>query len=175
MSGEGVGSLQDSAGESRQLLVVDHPGRPAYRRLAVVIGLLFVGFGVAALVIAGDVPFAGKAGHGLLGLVANRATGVLWLLLGLLVVLGAALPDNAGAYTLTGAAGLIVLVGLIFLAVSRTDANVVAYSVMDVCVTWVAGMAVLWCGMHTFVLGADFMPLGRRDVARSAAGAPPES
>jgi hypothetical protein len=173
MSGEDIGDqLQESAEDSRQLLVVNHPHQGAYRVLAAVIGVLFVAFGLAALLLAGDVPFAGRFGHGLLGLVVNRSTGILWVGLGLLVVLGAVLPANTGAYTLTGSSAVILLVGLAFLSVSRTDANVVAYSVVDICVTWVAAMVVLWCAMHTFVLDQDHkLYRGRAD---RAVARPPE-
>jgi hypothetical protein len=165
-SEEDIGEhLQTSAEESRQRLVLNDPGRPAYHVLAAVVGVLFAVFGLAALVVAGDVPFAGRVGHGLVGLVVNRSTGILWVGLGLLTVLGAVGRGNMGAYLLTGSAALIVLVGLIFLSVYRTDANVVAYSVVDICVTWVAGMVVLWCGMHTFVLDEDSRLRGRRSVA----------
>lgn len=166
---EGIGPLQESSDDSRQLLVVNHPRRPAYRMLAGLIGGLFVLFGVIALFVAGDVPAAGRFGHGLVGLVVNRSTGIVWIVFGLVVLLGAVLADNTGAYTLTASSLLILVVGLFFLGVSRTPANLVAYSVMDVCVTWVAGMVVGWCAMQTFVLDEDHKPVKRKAKSR-----PPE-
>ena len=150
--GEFVRQVRASSVESHQYLEGSHPARNRYRAAALLVGLLLAALGVVALVIAGDAPFAGRSGHGFLGLILNQAGGVLLLAIAVAVVLAAAVGGNIGAAALTGVGIVILLLGLVILALSRTGANVVAFSVIDVCVLWVAGLGVPWCGMHTWDL-----------------------
>lgn len=148
--GEVVKQVRASSPEAHQYVEVNQPGRYGYRVAAGLVGLVYAAFGVIALAVAGDVPFAGEQGHALLGLSLNRGTGVLLLAAALLVLAAAATPGNRGATTLTAGAVLLLAVGLFFLAVFRTGANIVAFSIVDVVAFWVLAMIVLWCGMHTF-------------------------
>jgi hypothetical protein len=148
--GEFVRQVRASSEEAHQYLPTDHPARGGYRVAARLAALLLAVVGVVALVTAGDVPFAGRAGHGFLGLSLNRAGGVLLLVLAVVVLAAASMRGNAGAGVLTGVGVLILLLGLLVLAVNRTGANVFAFSVIDVCALWIPGLVVLWGGMHSF-------------------------
>jgi membrane-bound ClpP family serine protease len=148
--GEFVRQVRASSEEAHQYLQTDHDAHGRYRIAAMLVALVLAATGVVALVTAGDVPFSGPAGHGFLGLSLNRAGGVLLLALAAAVLAAALMRGSLGAGALTGVGILILLVGLLVLAVNRTPANVVAFSVIDVCALWLAAMVVLWCGMHTF-------------------------
>jgi hypothetical protein len=154
MGGEFVRQVRTSSPEAHQYLEVNHPARNGYRTAALLTGLLLAALGVVALVVAGDVPFGGHAGHGWLGLTLNRAGGVFLLALAALVVFGAVAPGNLGAAVLTGAGVLMLVLGLAVLIVNRTSLNVVAFSTVDVCVLWLFALAVLWCGMYSWETGA---------------------
>jgi hypothetical protein len=164
--GEFVRQVRASSEEAHQYLEVNHPARGAYRVAALACAGLYALVGVVALVVSTDVPASGEFGHGWWGLTLNRAGGVLLLALAVLVVLGALLPGNRGAGALTGLGVLILLVGLAFLALSRTSANVVAFSIVDICALWVVGVGVLWCGMHTWVAGSGHGRTALGDDAR---------
>jgi hypothetical protein len=162
MGGEFVRHVRTSSQEAHQYLEVDHPARRTYRTAAVLVGLLLAALGVVALVVAGDVPFSGHAGHGWLGLTLNRAGGVFLLALAAVVILGAAAPGNISAAALTGAGVLMLVLGLVVLTVNRTSLNVVAFSTVDVCVLWLFALAVLWCGMHSWESGGRNLRSGDR-------------
>jgi hypothetical protein len=151
--GEFVRQVRASSEESHQYLEVNQSARGAYRVTALVCAAVYAAVGVVALVLATDVPFSGESGHGWWGLILNRAGGVLLIALAVLVAVSALLPGNTGAGMLTGAGVVVMLVGLFFLAVYRTSANVVAFTVIDVIALWVVGVAVFWCGMNSFVAG----------------------
>jgi hypothetical protein len=153
--GEFVRHVRTSSQEAHQYLDVNDPARRAYRAAALVIGLLLAALGVVALVVAGDVPFAGHAGHGWLGLTLNRAGGVFLLALAVIVIVGAVAPGNLGAAVLTGAGVLMLILGLAVLTLNRTSLNVLAFSTVDVCVLWLFALAVLWCGMHSWESGNE--------------------
>lgn len=142
--------VRASSPEAHQYVEVNQPGRGGYRVVAAVVALVYATFGVVALVVAGDVPASGRAGHLLIGLSLNRATGILLLAAALVVLAGVAAPGNAGGFALTGGGVLLLLAGLFFLAVFRTGANLVAWTIVDVCAFWVLAMIVFWCGMHLF-------------------------
>jgi len=161
MGGEFVRHVRASSQEAHQYLGVNDLARSGYRRAAFLLGLLLAGLGVVALVVAGDVPFSGHAGHGWLGLTLNRAGGVFLLALAAVVILGAVAPGNLGAAVLTGAGVLILILGLAVLTVNRTSLNVVAFSTVDVCVLWLFALTVLWCGMHSWESSDDWGSSGR--------------
>ncbi|HSV64880.1 MAG TPA: hypothetical protein VLJ59_03090 [Mycobacteriales bacterium] len=152
---EMIRQLRTSSDETRQHVAVNDPARGAYRRAAVVFALLLASTGLVALVVSMDVPVTGRFGHGLAGLTVNRATGVLLVVLAGLTAASAILPGNRGAVALTGAGMLMLLTGLFFLTFSRTDANIVAFSVVDVSALWVVAMGVLWCGLHLWEAADD--------------------
>ena len=148
--GEFVRQVRASSEEAHQYLDVNHPARGRYRVAALVVGLVLAANGAVALVLATDVPFSGPTGQGFLGLTLNRAGGILLLAVAAVVLAGALLPGNRGAVAMTATGVLVLLLGLLVLALHRTAANVVAFSVVDVCALWVAGLAVLWCGMFAW-------------------------
>jgi hypothetical protein len=153
MGGELVRHVRASSQEAHQYLDVNNPARRGYRTAALLAGLLLAAVGVVALVVADDVPFSGHTGHGWLGLILNRAGGVLLLALAAVVVFGAVAPGNLGAAMLTGAGALMLVLGLAVLAVNRTSVNVVAFSIVDVCMLFLVALGVLWCGMHSWESG----------------------
>jgi hypothetical protein len=153
--GEFVDQVRASSPEAHQYVEVNQPGRGGYRIAAVVVAGVYAVFGVIALLATDDVPFTGEAGHSLFGLSLNGGTGILLLASAVVVLIGAAAPGNAGAVLLTGGGLLLLLVGLFFLAVFRTSANVVAWTVIDVSAYWTLAMVVFWCGMHLFEADED--------------------
>jgi hypothetical protein len=153
--GEFMDQVRASSPEAHQYVAVNQPGRRGYRVVCGVVAVGYAAVGAIALLVADDVPFTGEHGHSFIGLSLNRGTGVLLLATALLVLVGALAPGNAGAFLLTGGGVLTMLAGLFFLAVFRTAANVVAWTVIDVVAYWVLGMVVFWCGMHLFEAGGE--------------------
>jgi hypothetical protein len=145
-----VDQVRASSPEAHQYVEVNRPGRRGYRVVAALVGIAYAAFGVLALVVTDDVAFSGERGHPFIGLTLNGATGILLLAAAVLVLAAALAPGNLGAVAMTGGAVLLLLVGLFFLAVFRTDVNVVAFTIIDVGAFWALAMIVFWCGMHAF-------------------------
>jgi peptidoglycan/LPS O-acetylase OafA/YrhL len=158
---EQIQQLRASSQEAHQYLPVNYPSSGVYRTAVVVLAAVMAVLGAAALVAAGGVPFAGREPRGWHQFTYNRATGVLLLMLAAVVLGGAFLPGRrrGPAVTVTGA-GMLAL-GLLVLAVNRTPANVVAFSVLDVVAFWLLALGVLWSGMHLWESPETEEPEGR--------------
>jgi len=158
---EQIQQYRASSQEAHQYLPVNHGARGGYRVAALVLGVLLAALGLVALVAATGVPFAGREVRGWHQFTYNRATGVLLLAVAA-VVLGSTLaPARRRGPALTVAGAVMLVLGLLVLAVNRTAANLVGFSVLDVCAFWLLALAVLWSGMHMWEAPELDEPAGR--------------
>jgi hypothetical protein len=124
---------------------INHPARPVWRAIGGLIGLYFVLFGLLGFFMDDKV-----FGQG-----TNAANSVLSVVIGL-VVLGATAAGrnlDATVFKLVGY-GLMAL-GLLTLAFSRTEANVLDHSVATCAVWMVLGLTLLVAGMYIRVGTSD--------------------
>ncbi|HTJ38400.1 MAG TPA: DUF4383 domain-containing protein [Dactylosporangium sp.] len=117
---------------------INHHLRPLYRLLSAVAGLYMLVFGVVGLVqTSGAEFFTRDEAEWVLGLRTNPAFSLLSLVAGV-VVLGANLIGRNVAHHINQLAGVVLtVVGMFSLAVMQTEANVLAFSMVNVIVTFI--------------------------------------
>ncbi|GAB7049959.1 DUF4383 domain-containing protein [Catenuloplanes indicus] len=128
---------------------VNHPLRPIYRIVGGLSGLYMIVFGVlGAIQTGGESPLGIGVGE-VLGQGTNLANSLLSIVIGALVVLGTVIGRNADtlAYTYLGWAMLVI--GMLFLAVIRTDANVLNHSIITTIVWFVVGTLLITAGLYS--------------------------
>ncbi|WFE26591.1 DUF4383 domain-containing protein [Solwaraspora sp. WMMD791] len=127
---------------------VNHPARPIYRAIGALTGLYLAIFGVVGLIVtAGDAPFA-QDDTRVLGQGANFGFAVVSVLLGVVVLAGVGIGRNVDtAINKILAYGLMAL-SLAELAVLRTDANFLNFTVSTCVVVMIVGLVLLMAGMY---------------------------
>lgn len=117
---------------------INHHLRPLYRLLCVVAGLYMLVFGVVGFVQTSGKPFFTQdEAEWVLGLRTNPAFSLLSLVAGV-VVLGANLIGRNLAHYINQLAGVVLtVVGMAMLALMQTEANIFAFSMVNVIVTFI--------------------------------------
>jgi hypothetical protein len=127
---------------------VNHPLRPIYRAIAALVGLYLVVFGVLGLILTADEGLFGRAGDRVLGQGTNLFWSIIALALGAAVLVATALGRNLDVAANTYLGWGILVVGTFALAVIRTDANFLDFSISTVVVTYLAGLALILAGLY---------------------------
>jgi hypothetical protein len=122
---------------------INHHLRPLYRLLSGVAGLYMLVFGVVGLIQTSGAPFFTRdEAEWVLGLRTNPAFALLSLVAGV-VVLGANLIGRNIAHNINQLAAVVLtVVGMASLAIMQTDANIFAFSMVNVIVTFILGSIV---------------------------------
>ncbi|MER7009072.1 DUF4383 domain-containing protein [Dactylosporangium sp. NPDC000555] len=122
---------------------INHHLRPLYRLLAGVAGLYMLVFGVVGFVqTSGATFFTRDDAEWVLGLRTNPAFAVLSIVAGV-VVLGANIIGRNVAHQINQLAGIVLtIVGMGSLGVLQTEANVFAFSMVNVIVTFILASVV---------------------------------
>jgi hypothetical protein len=117
---------------------INHHLRPLYRLLCVVAGLYMLVFGVVGFAqTSGNDFFTQDNAEWVLGLRTNPAFSLLSLVAGV-VVLGANLIGRNLAHHINQLAGIVLtIVGMGSLALMQTEANIFAFSMVNVIVTFI--------------------------------------
>jgi hypothetical protein len=128
---------------------VDHPLRGLYRAVATIIGFALLVIGVIGLVkTAGSVDFFATHGERILGLTMNPAFAVLNIVAGA-VIAGAGLMGRNWDATVNMLGGILFLLsGGVMLCVLRTDLNILAFSITNVCVAFIIGTVLMAAGLY---------------------------
>ncbi|MCW2566140.1 MAG: hypothetical protein JWN54_237 [Mycobacterium sp.] len=128
---------------------VDHPLRGLYRAVATIIGFALLVIGVIGLVkTAGSVGFFATHGERILGLTLNPAFAVLNIVAGA-VIAGAGLMGRNWDATINLLGGILfLLAGGVMLCVLRTDLNILAFSITNVCTSFVIGTVLMAAGLY---------------------------
>ncbi|MFI5906556.1 DUF4383 domain-containing protein [Dactylosporangium sp. NPDC051541] len=122
---------------------VNHHLRPLYRLLSAASGLYMLVFGVAGFIAtSGSDFFTRDDAEWVLGLRTNPAFSLLSIVAGA-VVLGANIIGRNLAHTINTVAGIVlIVVGMASLALMQTEANVFAFSMVNVIVTFILGFII---------------------------------
>jgi Domain of unknown function (DUF4383) len=122
---------------------VNHHLRPLYRTLAGLSGVYMLVFGIAGFAATSGLPlFTQDQAQWALGLRANSAFALLSIVSGAVVVVANVLGRNI-AHQVNQLAGIVlVVVGLVSLLLLQTDANVFAFSMSNVIVTFILALVV---------------------------------
>lgn len=128
---------------------VNHPLRGVYRGINAVIGLALLVFGVLGVIRAWGDPFFGRGNVEVFGIDTNLALAVLSILAGGLVLAAAILGGNVNHFVGLWVGGLMVVVSLFQLAVQRTDANKLNFTVGAAVTGMLLGMMLVCAGLYT--------------------------
>jgi hypothetical protein len=148
---------------------VDHPLRGLYRGIGVLTGAASAAYGAIALVQTSDHSFFDDGGERVLGMRANPAAGVVWIVIGLLALLTGLVGRNVDARTNFVLGPALWVLGTIGLMVIRTpNVNFLAFSITTVIVMYIVGGILLTSALYTRISGAA--PARRPDSDRETVG-----
>lgn len=146
---------------------VNHPLRPLYRALGALTGIYLVLFGVVGLIVTSGDGMFGPADHRVLGQGANVFWSIVSLILGAVVLLVTALGRNLDTETDKFLGWGLLVVGSYCLAVIRTDANFLGFSIATVVVTYLLGVVLILTSYYSKV-----EPLAERGAHQAREGQP---
>jgi hypothetical protein len=127
---------------------VNHHLRPLYRVLAALSGIYVLAFGLIGFLQTSGSPAFDRANTVVLGLRTNLAFSVLSLVVGAIVLLCVLVGRNLDVYSNVGIGMLFLVAGMAMLAVLRTDANVLNFSMATCIVSFVIGMVLFTAGLY---------------------------
>jgi Domain of unknown function (DUF4383) len=134
---------------------VNHPLRPLYRALAVLVGAYVLLFGIIGLARTwGDDPFA-RDSVWVLGLRTNLAFAILSILFGVVILGANLLAGNAGHLVNLTAAVIFLVAGVGMMALMQTSGNILNFSMSTVVLSLVFGLLLLTAGLYDKVGSAQ--------------------
>jgi len=127
---------------------VNHPARPVYRALGGLTGLYLAGFGVLGVIENSGAEFFAQDDTLVLGQGANLGYSVISAILGVIILAAAVIGRNIDA-TVNKLSGYgFMVLGLAGLAVLRTDANFLDFSVATTIVAMTLGIVLMTAGLY---------------------------
>ncbi|MEV4707496.1 DUF4383 domain-containing protein [Actinoplanes sp. NPDC049316] len=130
---------------------VNHPLRPIYRALGALTGVYFIVFGVVGIIVNAGEGLFGNDGGLVLGQQANMFWSIVSILVGAIVLAAAVIGRNSDTLVDKYFGWGLVGVGAYELAVLRTDANFLDWSVATVVVTWLLALVLIMAGQYSKV------------------------
>ncbi|MDG4768064.1 DUF4383 domain-containing protein [Solwaraspora sp. WMMD406] len=134
---------------------VNHPLRPVYRTIAGLTGLYILVFGIAGVLATWGDPLFARDDVWVLGLRTNLAFALSSVLYGGLILIGAIAGGRYGHLANLTIAVVFMVTGLLMMAVLRTSANVLNFSMSTVVVSLIFGMIFLATGLYDKVGPAE--------------------
>jgi len=128
---------------------VNHQLRGVYRGINAVIGLAVLVFGILGAIRTWGDPFFGRGNVEVFGIDTNLALSVLSIAAGGLVLVAAILGGNVNHFVALWVGGLMVFVALLQLALLRTDANILNFTVGAAVAGMLLGMTLVCAGLYT--------------------------
>jgi hypothetical protein len=129
-------------------LPINHPLRPLYRTLAALAGVYVLVFGIVGVSRGSGHGFFGREDTYALGLRTNMAFSILSIVAGVIVLGAAVYGRNADHYVNLVGGFVFLLAGLGMLAVLRTTANFLNFTVATCVVSFAIGIAMLTAGLY---------------------------
>jgi hypothetical protein len=130
---------------------VNHPLRPLYRALAALAGIYLVLFGIVGLIVTSGDGLFGPADHRVLGQGANLFWSIVSLIIGAVILIVTGLGRNLDTETDKYLGWAFLVVGSYGLAVIRTDANFLGFSIATVIVSYLIGVVLILAGYYSKV------------------------
>jgi hypothetical protein len=132
-------------------LPVDHPLSRVYRIGAALFGSGLIIFG--GLGFANQLAFLSTNGHQILGLSSNGLLSLISVVVGFVLVAAAVIGGHVSSTVTATVGGLFLISGLANLAVLNTPLNLLAFKIENVLFSLIAGMLMLFVGLHGRVSG----------------------
>jgi multisubunit Na+/H+ antiporter MnhC subunit len=130
---------------------VNHPLRPLYRVIAALAGLYLIAFGVIGIIVTSGNGLFGQPDERVLGQGANMFWCIVSLIIGAVVLAVTVIGRNLDTEVNKVIGWALVVIGTYELAVSRTDANFLKFTISTVIVTYIVGLALIMAGYYTKV------------------------
>jgi hypothetical protein len=130
---------------------VNHPLRPLYRVLAVLAGAYLIVFGVVGIIVTPGNGLFGRPDDRVLGQGANLFWSIVALIIGAVVVLVTVVGRNLDTEVNKFIGWGLLVIGTYELAVSRTDANFLKFTISTVIVTYLLGLILILASQYTKV------------------------
>jgi hypothetical protein len=130
---------------------VNHPLRPLYRALAALAGAYLIVFGVVGLIVTPGNGLFGQPDDRVLGQGANLFWSIVSLIVGAVVVLVTVIGRNLDTQVNYLIGWGLLVIGTYELAVSRTDANFLKFTIATVVVTYLVGLMLILSSLYTKV------------------------
>jgi hypothetical protein len=128
---------------------INHPLRPVYRALALLIGVYLIIFGIVGTTASSGHPlFASNEDITALGLPTNMAFSLLSIVAGAIIAGGAASGRNLDHFINLVGGVLFLAVGILMLALQRTELNILNFSVRTCVVSFLIGMLLFAAGLY---------------------------
>jgi hypothetical protein len=128
---------------------INHEWRSFWRGIAALCGLYVLIFGIVAVIRTGHVgAFAQDGLPHVLGLRANRAFGVLSVVVGALFVVGAVVGRNIGRWINLGGGVVFMVAGFVMLCLLQTTFNFLGFEVSTVIVSLLFGLLMFTAGLY---------------------------
>ncbi len=130
---------------------VNHPLRPLYRALAALAGAYLVLFGIVGIIVTPGNGLFGQPDDRVLGQGANLFWCIVSLLVGAVVLVVTFIGRNLDTEANKVIGWALLVIGTYELAVSRTDANFLKFTIATVVVTYLVGLMLILSGLYTKV------------------------
>ncbi|BCJ53950.1 hypothetical protein Asp14428_54250 [Actinoplanes sp. NBRC 14428] len=130
---------------------VNHPLRPIYRALGALTGAYFVVFGILGVILTSGDGLFGNGGDRVLGQDTNLFWSIVSVLIGAIVLLATVIGRNSDVEVDKYFGWGLLVVGSYELAVIRTDANFLDFSISTVVVTYLLGLVLIMAGLYSKV------------------------
>lgn len=127
---------------------VNHPLRPLYRTIAGLTGLYVLIFGIAGVIATWGDPLFARDDVWVLGLRTNLAFSISSVGYGALILICALIGGQAGHFANLTISVVFMVTGLLMLALLRTDANFLNFSMSTVIVSLIFGLIFLATGLY---------------------------
>ncbi|MFV2017535.1 DUF4383 domain-containing protein [Micromonospora sp. LOL_023] len=134
---------------------VNHPLRPLYRTIAGLTGLYVLVFGIAGTLATWGDPLFARDDVWALGLRTNLAFSIASIGYGGLILIGAIIGGQAGHLANLTISVVFMVTGLLMMALLRTDANFLNFSMSTVVVSLIFGLIFLATGLYDKVGPVD--------------------
>jgi hypothetical protein len=134
---------------------VNHPLRPIYRAIGALVGIYLILFGIVGLIVTGGDGMFGTNSDRVLGQGANLSWSIVTLIVGAVVLLTTVLGRNLDTETDKYVGWGMLVVGSYGLAVARTDANFLNFTIATVVVTYLVGLLLILTALYSKVGSAE--------------------
>ncbi|WP_275407846.1 DUF4383 domain-containing protein [Actinoplanes regularis] len=125
-----------------------------YRLAGFVAGAYLVVFGIIGFATTAGDSFTGHTGDRVLGQSSNMLWSIISVVIGALMLLGAAIGRNIDVVVNKYLGWALLVVGSFAMATIRTDANFFGFSMSTVIVTYLVGLLMIAIGLYSKVAPA---------------------
>ena len=134
---------------------VNHPMRPLYRALSALSGVYLVLFGIIGLIVTPGNGLFGRPDGRVLGQGANLFWSIVSIILGAIVLFATVVGRNLDVEVEKYLGWGLLVVATYELAVNRTDANFLKFTISTVIVTYIVGLVLITSSLYSKVAPAE--------------------